>query len=197
MSREPIHDVHELASLYVAGALSPDEIAAFEARVSGGDRAALDALAALEPIRARMDAEVRPVAPPVEIKARLMERVASRPASAIPAPSPALEVNADYFTLRAEQTPWEETGVPGVRYRTLFVDVRANRKTLLFQLDPGARYPDHHHEGVEECYVVSGDLHIAGTVLYAGDYHRAQGDTDHGDSFTRSGCTLLITCPAA
>ena len=69
--------------------------------------------------------------------------------------------------------------------------------TLLIDLAPGTRYPIHHHHGGEECFVVSGDFHVEGRCLGAGDFHHAEGATDHGESFTEHGCRLLIVADAA
>ncbi len=187
-------DAGEQAAMYAAGAMTPAEMAAFEARLLRGDADARRAHEALALVRAAIEKNITPAKPRPLIKEQLMARVRSDVKRA-PVSSP--DPLSPLFTLRAGQTPWEETGTAGCRYRTLFVDEASRRMTVLFQLDAGAEYPDHHHAGVEECYVIAGDLHIAGTVLYAGDYHRAQGDTDHGESFTRGGCLLLITAPAA
>jgi anti-sigma factor ChrR (cupin superfamily) len=189
-------DPQEQAVLYAAGAMTPAEAAAFEARLAAGEREAVAALAALSRVRDRLESAITPIAPPASVRRALMDRL-GHDAAPSTRPIPSADPASPLFTLRAGQTPWQETGAPGVRLRTLFVDKAANRMTLLFQLDPGSRYPDHHHAGDEECFVVEGDLHIAGTVLYAGDYHRARADTDHGESFTRGGCMLLVTCASA
>ena len=40
-----------------------------------------------------------------------------------------------------------------------------------------------------------GGLFIVYAVMrskYSGDFHHAEGDSDHGESFTENGCTLLV-----
>ncbi|MCY7363196.1 MAG: hypothetical protein LH629_14190, partial [Ignavibacteria bacterium] len=51
---------------------------------------------------------------------------------------------------------------------------------------------EHHHSGAEECYVISGDVYAQGTVLGPGDFHHAEGGSDHEMLYTKNGCTLLL-----
>lgn len=190
MSSEILH----VAAMYAVGALPADEAAAFEQRLLSGDADAARAMAEVSPALDVMWKRLPKVAPPPSVRDSLLNRIRDSRSQDIAA-GPLSESGPSIATLR--DGAWEETGVPGARKRTLFIDRSVNRMTVLFKLDPGATYPDHQHAGVEECYVVQGDLHIAGTVLGAGDYQRALPGTDHGHSFTTGGCVLLITCPAA
>jgi anti-sigma factor ChrR (cupin superfamily) len=67
---------------------------------------------------------------------------------------------------------------------------------VLYELAPGTRFPSHHHAGAEECYVLSGDFHVEGSILHAGDFHHAESHSDHHESFTEHGCQLLIVAAA-
>jgi anti-sigma factor ChrR (cupin superfamily) len=69
---------------------------------------------------------------------------------------------------------------------------RARYATLLLDVAPGTRFPSHHHEGAEECYVVSGSLFTCGRRLNAGDFVHADGNTDHDELFTEEGCRVLL-----
>jgi hypothetical protein len=60
---------------------------------------------------------------------------------------------------------------------------------------PGVRFPPHHHTGDEECYVISGSLIACGRRLVAGDFHHAEGGSDHGELFTEEGCRVLLVVP--
>ncbi len=93
---------------------------------------------------------------------------------------------------RCGQDDWQETGVPGVRVRRLFVDRERNQFTAVVRMDPGTAYPRHVHNGPEECLVLSGDLHVGETVMHAGDYQRASAGSHHGIQRTEGGCELLI-----
>jgi anti-sigma factor ChrR (cupin superfamily) len=67
--------------------------------------------------------------------------------------------------------------------------------TLLLDVAPGTRFPSHHHEGAEECYVISGSLFTCGRRLGAGDFVHADGNTDHDELFTEEGCRVLLVVP--
>jgi len=97
-------------------------------------------------------------------------------------------------TLRADEGAWEATGVPGVEVRRLFVDRNDNRMTAMFRMAPGAAWPQHRHDGFEECFVVSGDLHVGDElVMRAGDFQRAHGGSHHPKQWTEGGCVLLVS----
>ena len=64
--------------------------------------------------------------------------------------------------------------------------------TYLVRMDRGARFGPHHHGAVEHCFVVAGDLHVAGHHLHTGDYHRADQHTTHDETASEGGCLLLI-----
>jgi anti-sigma factor ChrR (cupin superfamily) len=97
------------------------------------------------------------------------------------------------FTLRAEETGWEKTDIAGIEVRNLFADRERNYVTMLVRMAPGTAYPTHRHAGVEECFVLDGDLRVPpGRHLHAGDYQRAAGDSLHGIQSTDEGCLLFI-----
>ena len=99
--------------------------------------------------------------------------------------------------LRGAEIDWQATDAPGVWSRNLFVDQESNRLTVLIRMDAGAHYPNHDHPSVEECMVIDGDLHIAGTVLQKFDYLRTPKGGDHGEPWTENGCMLLVTIALA
>jgi anti-sigma factor ChrR (cupin superfamily) len=51
--------------------------------------------------------------------------------------------------------------------------------TYLVRMEVGARLGAHPHGAVERCFVVAGDLHVAGCHLHTGDYHRAAQHSIH------------------
>lgn len=63
---------------------------------------------------------------------------------------------------------------------------------MLVRLAAGASYPPHTHAGVEELYLLDGELWIDERKLFAGDYnYGAPGERDmHVRSET--GCTCLL-----
>ena len=61
----------------------------------------------------------------------------------------------------------------------------------------GAPYPAHRHSGPEECYVISGSPLVEGRVLRAGDFHYAEGASDHGEQWTDEGVEVLLVASAS
>ena len=100
-------------------------------------------------------------------------------------------------TITAADGAWIQTAVPGVRIKILAIDRTRDRVTMLLKAAPGARYPAHRHSGPEECYVISGSLFVEGRVLRAGDFHHAEGDSDHGEIWTEEGADVLLVATAS
>ncbi len=98
------------------------------------------------------------------------------------------------FRLDAE-TEWQPHPVPGIRMKLLSHNRARGYVTLLLDVAPGARFPPHHHSGAEECYVISGTLTAFGRTIGPGDFHHAEGDTDHGELYSEAGCRVLLVVP--
>lgn len=203
----------EIAALYALGTLTSDESSAFEAHLGGGcpDCAAavksfLDITASLEKAVAGPGREPRSA-----LRAELLRRVASEKRDTAARAGDASEhraretqvwkhwqetpgsfIEPGLFTLRASEGNWQETAVPGVSVKPLFVDKDRDYVTMLVRMAPGSSYPRHSHAGAEECFVLEGDLRVAGRVLRAGDYQRADATSNHGEQATDEGCLLLI-----
>ena len=62
----------------------------------------------------------------------------------------------------------------------------------LIVVSPGAVFPSHHHGADEECYVISGSLIACGRTIGPGDFHHADGGSDHGELRTDTGCRVLL-----
>src|SRR5262249_25574419 len=145
-------DATEIAELYCAGALSAAEVDAMNARINAGDvelaRAVADVLPTLEGL---LYAEPLSVDP--SLRVRVLE--AADPEGASKLSGNATEVAADWqgvsevesssmavgagvVVLRGTTGRWRSAGLRGVRYRQLWADRRANRRTILLRLEPGA-----------------------------------------------------------
>ena len=89
---------------------------------------------------------------------------------------------------------WEEVA-PGISCKLLATDMEQDRVSMLVSLAPGVAYPPHTHAGIEELYLLHGELMIEDRKLYPGDYNRAEPGT--GDQFVWSGtgcmCVLLTS----
>jgi anti-sigma factor ChrR (cupin superfamily) len=174
-------DIQALAVADAIGALDPDERTDLAAR-----------LAALPPeVRAEVsrlyDASVEIAStaigetPPPRVRDALLAKIA--------APS--------NHTMTAADGAWVDTPVPGVRIKILSIDRTRDRMTMLLRADPGARYPAHRHSGPEECYVISGSLVVEGQLLRAGDFHYADGESDHAELWTDEGVEVLLVAAAS
>jgi quercetin dioxygenase-like cupin family protein len=129
-------------------------------------------------------------------------------AAGAPAPSPDVrerlmaKIHADapvlppgfVFSLAASDG-WVEHPVPGIRMRVLAMNRERGYATLLLDVKPGTRFPEHHHTGAEECYVVSGTVYTYGRRMGPGDFLHADGGTDHGELWTDEGAQVLLIVP--
>ncbi len=203
----------ELAALYLSGAMTPAERDDFESRLASGNAACVTEMQRLQAAAEALLQDIAPVAPPAELHQRLLRAVEEQERAAAilgrPLAAPASTTHderqiwrqwasdADHplFTLRADEGGWEDTGVTGVQVRRLFVDRPANRMTAMFRMQPGTEYPEHVHDGPEECYLLDGDLHVGDElIMRRGDYQRALPGSEHGRQWTEGGCLLLVTC---
>ncbi len=82
--------------------------------------------------------------------------------------------------------------INGIEVKTLSVNEDKGYLMILMKAAAGAEYPSHHHNGAEECYVIEGDLYVEGKYLGPGDFHHAEGGSDHEPLRTKNGCTLLL-----
>jgi hypothetical protein len=53
------------------------------------------------------------------------------------------------------------------------------------------------HTGPEECYVIRGSLVVEGQLLRAGDFHHAEGASDHDALHTDEGVEVLLVAAAS
>ncbi|MBI4606564.1 MAG: cupin domain-containing protein [Planctomycetes bacterium] len=207
---DPRHDSHHAeassteAALYALGALPPVEARAVEAHAVACDACAAEVRRYREVAAALAQAAGAPgVAPPRELRAKLLQRVAaehhagSGPATGVQvwkawSQPPQASPPRGLVLQRAGEGSWEPTELAGVSVKRLRVDVERRYVTMLVRMEPGASYPSHQHAGAEECYVLEGDLHVGEYVLRAGDYQYAEEGSEHGDQWTESGCLLLI-----
>ena len=166
-----------------------------------------DALGALDPDE-RLDLEARLAALPFDVRAEVAHlydasvELASSAIGAMPSPGVRDALLAriaapSNHTITAADGVWVETRVPGVRMKILALDRARDRVTMLLRAEPGARYPAHRHSGPEECYVISGSVNIEGRVLHAGDFHHAEGESDHGEAWTDEGMEVLLVAAAS
>ena len=122
-------------------------------------------------------------APRPELKHLLMQRVRQ-----------ATEPAGFQFYWTADDV-WMSHPVPGIKMKVLALNKQRGYATLLLDVAPGTHFPQHHHGGAEECYVVSGSLFTCDRHLVAGDFVHADADTDHRELWTEEGCQVILVVP--
>ena len=106
-----------------------------------------------------------------------------------PGASPAADMLPAWAT--AAEPDWDYAA-PGVFYSVLARDTEHERVSLLVRLAPGAAYPAHTHAGVEELYLLEGQLFIDGRVLSPGDYNRAEAGSGDQHVWSDTGCSCVL-----
>lgn len=199
----------ENAALFTLGALPVEEAAAFARHLGEGCAFCEAEVACNRELTADLAGMTAAATPPARLKQRLLGKISSNANAATTGSreDPSIQVwkgwrpgkptTAGLHILRSTDGVWEETDCPGVRFRQLAVDEQRRYVTMLVRMDPGSAYPPHRHAGGEECYVLEGDLHVAGEVLGAGDYQYAAANSDHGVQSTEKGCLLLVVSSQA
>jgi hypothetical protein len=178
-------EMHELASLYVLGALDPGEKLAFEEHLRRGCDTCADVVRSFTDI-ANLIGESVPTAPPQQLRERLLSTVNRSPRTA-----GILFEQSGLLIARSDELAWK-TLAPGIFYKPLYQDADRKYNTSLVRMEAGAHYPSHHHAAIEELFMLSGDFHLEDLVIYAGDYCRADSGTIHGETFTDMGCLFLL-----
>ncbi len=171
-------DIQALALADAIGALDPDERRDLEARLAALPPSVRADVAHLYDASVEIAASASGEEPSPGVRDALLARVA--------APS--------NHTITSTDGEWVETAVPGVRMKILATE--RDRITMLLKGEPGARFPAHRHSGAEECYVISGSLILEGQVLRAGDFHHAEGESDHAEAWTDEGVEVLLVAAA-
>lgn len=181
----------EQASLYALGALPDAEQAAFERELRGNAelrqlvhelQRAADLVALSAPAQSL----------PLGLRDKVLQRIESADASkqvAKKALSPL--VPGLSFIDAPGAKDWKPLPIPGTYIKLLSLEKERGYAVLMGKLDPGARYPAHINAGPEDFYILTGDLHIGNRRLGAGDFHHADGGSQHEENYSVEGCTLL------
>lgn len=186
MTDYPPQVLRDLVASYAVGALESDEAAIVDSLLREGNPPWLAEFRSLEPVMLELLYGVKPQNPDPKVRKTLLDRIAERE-------SLARRAKGEVFVNRDQEAAWLESGVPGVRVRTLFVDRQRGRQTFLLRAAPGATLPPHLHHADEECYILEGSLTTLGHVFRAGDYLRFAAGTVHDETHTSAGCLILLT----
>jgi hypothetical protein len=175
-----LSQLEEQAALFSVGAMPPDEARRFQRRLDAECPLCLSELEKFESAVSALTLAIPEIAPPPALRGRLMDRIASK--------------RTDHHTVigagklvRADDTEWEASTVPGVRFRRLH-----GEKTTLVRMDPKTVFPAHDHHGAEQCLVLEGDVQSDGVTAYAGDFTYMPAGSKHDPLYTEGGCLLLV-----
>ena len=182
----------ENASLYVHGALAPEERQAFERELESNAELR-DLVRSLRETAALLAQAVprRPL--PAGLKEKVLQRIDAEAAlsAASPTSNDRGAIPGFSFLAANDDAAWKALPIPGAWIKLLSVDRAHHFVVLLGKLNPGVRYPAHTHEGSEDLYLLTGDLHIGDCVMRAGDFHHSDAGTSHAENYSAGGCTLL------
>ena len=205
----------ELASLYVLDSLLPEEKNGFETHLASCASCRAEVHELLEVVGAVgwVTGDEANARPSEKVRDDLLFRIGNEPSPTGAPPgsegtprghAPDVQVWKDWQSagggesaegltvVRDGQGDWQPTGVDGITAKRLSVDTDTGFVTMIVRMEPGTSYPSHRHAGAEECFVLEGDLQVAGSTLRAGDYQKADSSSIHGVQSTVSGCTLLL-----
>ena len=177
----------DLAALEALGVLEGDDARRFHELLNDGGGDAYVESRAFQDVLTGMAIALPPVEPPPAIRQKLMETIRQTPQN----------VPGQSRTVRQSDGRWVDLPTPGARIKTLSFDRARNTVTMLLHLDPQTALPEHDHRGAEESFVISGSCRIGNLALRAGDFHRAEGATHHGQVISDEGCLLLLVIDAS
>jgi len=165
---------------YVMNALPPDEATAFEGHIESCPQCRHE----LESLRPVADSFVfwpsDGVQPPPSLQERLARRIAAETGETVAVP-----------VRQWDEPEWEEVA-PGIFCKLMANDTKAHRVSMLVRLLPGVEYPPHTHAGLEELFLLDGELWIDDRKLYPGDYNRAEAGSGDKRVWSETGCTCVL-----
>jgi anti-sigma factor ChrR (cupin superfamily) len=133
-------ELEGLAALDAAGALTDEESREYRVRLSKASAEERAAIAHVYDLIARAAVAGADETPGPAVRDRLKKVIEG----------------SRIYSVLAGEGQWGPGPVAGTRIKLLSVDRVRRSMTMLMRVEPGARYPPHHHSGGEDCYVISG-----------------------------------------
>jgi quercetin dioxygenase-like cupin family protein len=181
----------ELAPLYVLDLLEIEDRLWVEAQVVDCP----DLAEELAQYRAAVDlvpysAPLVPMA--ADLKDRLFARLGLEPVTEPGSTcSPELAAEREMYAVRSQDLDWKPHRIAGVQCALLSVDDKQRMRSMVVKVAAGVTYPLHRHGGIEEIYMLEGDLIIENETYFAGDYIRSYSGSIHAPS-SATGCMFVI-----
>jgi anti-sigma factor ChrR (cupin superfamily) len=166
---------------YAIDSLPPEEAAALEKHLASCAQCRQE----LEMLRSVADSFVFWPTDVLQPSSALQERLARRIAAETGEDSPVIPRR------QWDEPPWEEVA-PGIFCKLMATDTESHRVSMLVRLLPGVEYPAHTHAGLEELFLLDGELWIDDRKLYPGDYNRAEAGSGDKRVWSETGCTCVL-----
>ena len=186
-------DLRDLASLYALGALPEEEAIAYEAHLSQGCQVCRAEVASFREMTGAIALTADRLAPRRELRERLMKTISM----ALQPPAgqaPGILYDKDGVLIaRPQEMNWQPGQIPGLFLKVLFDDTQRGYTTALVRMTAGTRYPSHRHAGVEELFLLEGDLSVDELCMKPGDYCRGEAGSIHGEIYTNAGCLFMVS----
>lgn len=171
---------------------------------------ALEALEGMDPSERRELLELLEHVPsafvvppgPSAVRARLLEETAREPERYAPFTRRVSELydisreDARRVLERiSDAKSWRASGLPGIKKLAVAAGAsRADAQTYLVRFAAGARFPEHHHDGLETVLLLAGSYTEDGGKLYqSGDMHVMEPGTSHSFEISRDEDCIAAT----
>lgn len=172
----------ELAASYLLGHLDQTETAEFEAHLRLPCTVCQQELLSLAQVLAKLSAPEQSSASRERLERFLRSSGESGDRT---------EIRPGILIARSSSMTWRSSA-DGIDSKLLFEDAERRYATSLVRMQARASYPPHCHAGVEEVFLLEGDLSLEGITLHSGDYCRADAGTIHGMAHTERGCLFVL-----
>jgi anti-sigma factor ChrR (cupin superfamily) len=171
----------ESVAAYVVHALPASEVPTIETHLTTCASCRQD-LESLRPVADKLISWPTDVLRPTgALQTRLAQRIAGETGKAPVVPPPR----------QWSEPEWEHVA-PGIFVKLLANDTVNHRISMLVRLIPGANYPPHIHAGVEELYLLDGELWIDDRLLFPGDYNYGAPGAGDKRVYSETGCTCVL-----
>jgi hypothetical protein len=183
----------DLIGPYTLDALERDEARSMQAHL-GTCSECWQEYQSLAPVTSALTSWRNEVLPPLApLWDRLLQRIEGQVQTELMAPS---FVSGSSGSAQSPELRWEDVA-PGISCKLLSTDAAMDRVSMLVRLKEGASYPPHQHAGVEELYLLQGELWIDDRQLFPGDYNRAERGTSDQRVWSPTGCMCLLITSAS